>query len=47
MGIEIKMALGTPSEQELLMDLIDAPEWVSDDDTDVYGASFWRTGLEY
>lgn len=42
MGIEIKMALGTPTEQDLLMELIDAPEWVSDDDADDYTANFWR-----
>ncbi len=32
MGIEIKMAIGTPSEQDLLMELIDVPEWISDED---------------
>ena len=32
MGIEIKMTLGTPSEQDVLMELIDAPEWVTDED---------------
>ena len=46
MANEIKMYLGTITEQEALMNLIDSPEWISDEMAEDNKASFWAKAYE-